>query len=284
MYSEALACVVAGLRDDKHCRAALHSNIAACYRRNKQPEQAVAECDKALALLPRFCRALFRRAACLLEAGNPHEAILAFESLYRVNRDWPRLSEWLLRAHAAKRRIEDKDAPAHKKSGSYRRPARRERDNDAKAASALSEDEKLARESDHYIVLGVTIDATSKQLQQAYRMRSLKYHPDRKGGSTAAFQRIASAFQTLSDPEKRAAYDQGTDVKASSRGGGSGSDSEEEDEEHKKTLREEIERHYYPERYEFLPFGDPFIHKRKRDERKRRQTGRRPWYDGSDSD
>lgn len=39
-------------------------------------------------------------------------------------------------------------------------------------------------------------------------MRSLKYHPDRKGGSTAAFQRVASAFQTLSDPNKRAAYDQ----------------------------------------------------------------------------
>lgn len=68
--------------------------------------QAIAECNRALTLLPRFCRALFRRGACHLEAGQPSEAIQAFEELYRVNRDWPRLSEWLLRAHAAKRRLE----------------------------------------------------------------------------------------------------------------------------------------------------------------------------------
>ena len=54
-------------------------------------------------------------------------------------------------------------------------------------------------------MLGITCDATEKQIQQAYRMRSLKFHPDRKGGSTAAFQRIAQAFQTLSDTDKRAA-------------------------------------------------------------------------------
>ena len=101
--------------------------------------------------------------------------------------------------------------------------------------------------------------------------------PDRKGGSTAAFQRIAAAFQTLSDPSKRDAYDQGVDIQ-SRRGGGS-SDSEEEDEERKQSLREEIERKYYPERYDFWPFGDPFIHKRKREERKRRQAGQRSWYD-----
>ena len=59
------------------------------------------------------------------------------------------------------------------------------------------------------------------QIQQAYRMRSLKYHPDRKNGSTAAFQRIAQAFQTLSDESKRAAYDQGVDIGKSRRGGGS---------------------------------------------------------------
>ena len=41
-YAEALACVVAGAKDDKHCRAALHANIAACYRRNKQPDQVAA--------------------------------------------------------------------------------------------------------------------------------------------------------------------------------------------------------------------------------------------------
>ena len=43
----------------------------------------------------------------------------------------------------------------------------------------------------------------------------------------------------------------------------------EEDEEHKTTLREEVEREFYPERYHFHPFGDPFIYKRKREAQKR---------------
>jgi hypothetical protein len=48
---------------------------------------------------------------------------------------------------------------------------------------------------DHYAVLGVTTDATEKQLKTAYRMKSLKFHPDKKGGHTAAFQRIAEAYE-----------------------------------------------------------------------------------------
>ena len=34
------------------------------------------------------------------------------------------------------------------------------------------------------------------------------YHPDRQGGSNAAFQRVASAYETLTDPARRQAYDQ----------------------------------------------------------------------------
>ena len=151
---------------------------------------------------------------------------------------------------------------------------------EGEGSSASADAEKISKESDHYVVLGVTCDATEKQIQQAYRMRSLKFHPDRKNGSTAAFQRIAQAFQTLSDPDKRANYDQGVDIKTRrGGGGGSDSDSEEEDEERKQSLREEIERKYYPERYEFWPFGDPFIHKRKREEKKRKMKGQRQWWD-----
>ena len=67
-----------------------------------------------------------------------------------------------------------------------------------------SEAERIAKEQDHYVVLGVNADATAKQLKTAYRMMSLKYHPDRPKGSTAAFQRIAGAYQTLSDPSRAA--------------------------------------------------------------------------------
>jgi DnaJ-class molecular chaperone len=63
-----------------------------------------------------------------------------------------------------------------------------------------------------------------------------RYHPDKKGGSTGAFQRIAIAFETLSDAEKRQNYDDGVDVKK---------EKDEDcysDEEEEQSLREEIER------------------------------------------
>jgi hypothetical protein len=48
---------------------------------------------------------------------------------------------------------------------------------------------------DYYGVLGVTTDATEAQLKRAYRLKSLKAHPDRAGGSTTAFQLVALAYE-----------------------------------------------------------------------------------------
>ena len=297
-YRAALACVEAGAIDDKHSRAAFHANVAACLRRNKQPADAVLACDAALALLPRFGRALFRRATCLLEASRHAEAVAAFEALYCADRNWPRLSEWLLRAHAAQRRA---DGTGVAGAGGRSKRARAAAaawgsgagggggggGSGSNAASASGgavdrEAEEIARfaaEKDHYVALGLTVDATEKQIRAAYRMQSLKYHPDRAGAScTAAFQRVATAYAVLSDADKRAIFDSGGDVKASKKGGGD-DDSEEEAEEHKQSLREEIERKYYPERYAYLPFGDPFVHKRKLAAQKQKAAGKPAWED-----
>jgi curved DNA-binding protein CbpA len=65
----------------------------------------------------------------------------------------------------------------------------------ANTPSEKPEADKIAKEVDHYAVLGVTTDATEKQLKTAYRMRSLQFHPDKPNGNTAAFQRIADAYQ-----------------------------------------------------------------------------------------
>jgi len=61
--------------------------------------------------------------------------------------------------------------------------------------------------SDHYTTLGVGRDASPEQIKSAYRKMAAKHHPDR-GGDTAAFQNIQAAYETLSDPNKRAQYDQ----------------------------------------------------------------------------
>ena len=59
---------------------------------------------------------------------------------------------------------------------------------------------------DYYATLGVSKDATPDQLKKAYRKLASTHHPD-KGGDTKKFQEIQTAYDTLSDPQKRQMYD-----------------------------------------------------------------------------
>jgi DnaJ-class molecular chaperone len=59
---------------------------------------------------------------------------------------------------------------------------------------------------DHYAVLGVGRDAAPDEIKKAYRKLASQHHPD-KGGDTAKFQQIQEAYAVLSDPEKKAQYD-----------------------------------------------------------------------------
>jgi curved DNA-binding protein len=59
---------------------------------------------------------------------------------------------------------------------------------------------------DHYTILGVSKTATPEEIKSAYRKLASKHHPD-KGGDTATFQKIQTAYDTLGNTEKRAAYD-----------------------------------------------------------------------------
>ena len=59
---------------------------------------------------------------------------------------------------------------------------------------------------DHYQTLGVSRDADASEIKKAYRKLAGKHHPD-KGGDENKFKEIQQAYETLSDPEKRAEYD-----------------------------------------------------------------------------
>lgn len=59
----------------------------------------------------------------------------------------------------------------------------------------------------HYAVLDVNPDAAPEDIKKAYRSMAGKTHPDR-GGMTHMFRLVQEAYETLSDPARRAAYDQ----------------------------------------------------------------------------
>lgn len=60
--------------------------------------------------------------------------------------------------------------------------------------------------TDHYATLGVERSASPDDIKKAYRRLASQHHPD-KGGDTARFQQIQSAYEVLSDPARRAEYD-----------------------------------------------------------------------------
>lgn len=61
-----------------------------------------------------------------------------------------------------------------------------------------------------YEVLGLATSATLEEIRAAYRRLAFKYHPDRAKGnkkSEEKFKEITAAYETLTNPEKRRAYD-----------------------------------------------------------------------------
>ncbi|MES2023176.1 MAG: molecular chaperone DnaJ [Patescibacteria group bacterium] len=61
---------------------------------------------------------------------------------------------------------------------------------------------------DYYEILGVNKGASKDELKKAFHKMAHKYHPDKKEGDEKKFKEVNEAYQTLSDDQKRAKYDQ----------------------------------------------------------------------------
>ena len=69
----------------------------------------------------------------------------------------------------------------------------------------------MAAKRDYYEVLGVDKKADEKTIKSAYRKKAIQYHPDKNPGDKEAeekFKEAAEAYDVLSNPDKRAKYDQ----------------------------------------------------------------------------
>lgn len=75
--------------------------------------------------------------------------------------------------------------------------------------------------ANYYDILGVSENASQEEIKKAYRKKAKKYHPDSKSSEKdeERFKKINEAYQVLSDPKKKQAYDQFGDAAFSETGG-----------------------------------------------------------------
>jgi len=94
-------------------------------------------------------------------------------------------------------------------------------ENSKEARSGLQQAERLlkrSKEEDYYKVLQVSRSASSREIKKAYHRLAVEYHPDKnpddRDGAEAKFKAVASAYEVLSDEDKRVKYDAGEDITA----------------------------------------------------------------------
>jgi len=82
----------------------------------------------------------------------------------------------------------------------------------------------MPAQRDYYEILGVSRNADAAEIKKAYRKLAVKHHPDKNPGDPTSedkFKELGQAYEALSDPDKRAAYDRyGHDAFSGGGGGG----------------------------------------------------------------
>lgn len=183
-YSEALEVDPS----NRSINAKLLQNRAQCRIKLKQYDEAIKDTDRAVSLDPGYIKARKTKANALGQSGNWEDSVKEWKNIQELD-------------------PEDRTIPKEVR----------------KAELEL----KKSQRKDYYKIMGIEKDANENDIKRAYRKMAVKLHPDKNPGdeqAEAKFKDLSEAYECLSDPQKKAAYDNGDDLMdpADMFGGGMG--------------------------------------------------------------
>lgn len=171
---------------NKGTNSKILQNRALCQIKLKNYDNAISDCEAALKLDPSYTKARKTKASAMGAAGNWEDAVRELKSL------------------------QEQDP------------------NDAAIAKEVRKAElelKKSKRKDYYKILGIEKDASETDIKKAYRKLAIIHHPDKNPDDESAAERfkdIGEAYETLSDDQKRAAYDRGDELMEHDHFGGGG--------------------------------------------------------------
>ncbi|KAJ5435867.1 Tetratricopeptide-like helical [Penicillium cf. griseofulvum] len=162
---------------NKDMNAKILGNRAQAYINLKEYDSAIQDCTEALRLDPGYLKAMKCRAKAHGKAGNWEEAIRDYKSVAESNPGESGIAEEIREAEF---------------------------------------ELKKSQRKDYYKILGIDKDASDQEIKKAYRKLAILYHPDKNRDGAAGdekFKEIGEAYENLIDPQKRAAFDNGDDLR-----------------------------------------------------------------------
>jgi len=168
--------------------AKLYFNRATVAAKQKNLEQSIEDCDRALEIDPDYTKAQLRRAKSYMETEQYEKASFDYEKLHKADRGNMEIRRMLQEAKL---------------------------------------ELKKSKRKDYYKILAVDKNANEEEIKKAYRKRAMVHHPDRHSGATeqekrdheTKFKEVGEAYAVLSDEKKKRMYDSGQDIDDCGGGG-----------------------------------------------------------------